>query len=141
MKKIVVILLLLIYGSATMSATIHLHYCMNKMVGWSLWHNEMDECGECGIKEDKTGCCKNERKHFKSKADHHNAATAAPTTFKPAPAIVNLIPDFYFQAFKKATESFSIYLEPLNISNTRLHILLCIYLQSHFINLQWLMPI
>ena len=126
-EKIVVILLLLICGSATMSATIHLHYCMNKIVGWALWHNEKEECGGCGIKEDKTGCCKNEQKHFKSKANHHNAATAAHITFKPAPAIVNPIPDFYFQAFKKVTESFSINHAPLNISNTRLHILLCVY--------------
>ena len=98
------------------------------MVGWSLWDSEKEECGMCGIKEDKTGCCKNEHKHFKSKADHHNAATAAPIIFKPAAAIVNPIPGFYFQAFKKDTERFSIHHAQPDIGNTGLHILLCVYL-------------
>ena len=68
---------MLIYGSATMGATVHLHYCMDELVGWSLWHSENEECGRCGMKEDKTGCCKDEHKHFKLKADHQKAATAA----------------------------------------------------------------
>lgn len=111
-----------------MGATIHLHYCMNKMVGWSLWHSEKEECGKCGMKEDKTGCCKDEHKHFKLKADHHNTATAAVTTFNSAPTIVNPIPDFNFRAFKKITKTFFTCHAPPDISDTRLHILHCVYL-------------
>jgi hypothetical protein len=128
LKKIVVISLLLIYGSATMGATIHMHYCMNQMVGWNLWHSEKEECGKCGMKEDKTGCCKDEHKHFKLKADHHNAATESLITFNAAPVIVNPIPDFNFKAFKKITESYSTCHAPPNINNIRLHVLHCVFL-------------
>ena len=128
LKKIKAILLFLMYGSATMGATIHLHYCINQMVGWSLWHSKKEECGRCDMKKNKTDYFKNKHKHFKLKADQHNAATAVPIAFKPAPAIVNPIPDLNFQAFKKVTESFSIYHAPPDIGNTRLHIFLCVYL-------------
>ena len=78
MKKIVVILLLLIYGSATMGATIHMHYCMNEFVGWNLWHSDKEnECGKCGMKEKKGGCCKDEHKQLKLSADqNHNQLKA-----------------------------------------------------------------
>lgn len=128
MKKTVVILLMLIYGSATMGATVHLHYCMNELVGWSLWHSEKEECGRCGMKEDKSGCCKDEHKHFKLKADHQKAASAALITFNLAPAIVNPIPDFDFLAFVKVTESYSPCHAPPDIDDTRLHILHCVFL-------------
>jgi hypothetical protein len=49
MKKTAVILLLLIYGSATMGATVHMHYCMNEFVSWSLLHSKDDICGRCGM--------------------------------------------------------------------------------------------
>ena len=128
LKKIVVILLLLIYGSASMGATIHLHYCINQMAGWSLWHSKKEECGRCGTKKNKTGYFKNEHKHFESKNDQRNAATVVPVIFKPAPAVVNLIPDSNFQAFKKVIKGFSICHAPPDIGDNRRHILHCVYL-------------
>lgn len=128
MKKAVVILLMLIYGSATMGATVHLHYCMNELIGKSLWHSENDECGRCGMKEDKTGCCKDEHKHFKLKSDHQNAATAALLIFNFAPAIIDPIPDFNFQAFVEYTRSYSLCHAPPDLVRKRLHVLHCVFL-------------
>lgn len=68
--------MLLIYGSATMGATIHVHYCMNKYVGGSLWHGKDDnKCGKCGMKEKKDGCCKDKHKQVKLTTDHQKTAT------------------------------------------------------------------
>ena len=128
MKKTVVILLMLIYGSATMGATVHLHYCMNELVGWSLWHSEKEECGRCGMKEDKTGCCKDEHKHFKLKGDPQKAAAAALINFNLAPAIINPILDFNFQEFVKITESYFPCHAPPDIGKLSLYVLNCTFL-------------
>lgn len=57
-----------------MSATIHLHYCINEFVGSSLWHGEKDsKCGKCRMTEKKGGCCNDEHKQLKLSADqNHN---------------------------------------------------------------------
>ncbi len=119
---------MLIYGTATMGATVHLHYCMNELVGWSLWHSENEECGRCGMKEDKTGCCKDEHKHFKLKADQQKAATAAFITNIVAPAVITPVTDFNFQPFLKVTESYSSCHAPPDIVRKRLHVLHCVFL-------------
>lgn len=72
MKKIVVLLLLMVYGSATMGTTIHLHYCMNKMVGWSLVDSKDHQCHTCGM-EKKGGCCKDSKAQIKLAADQQKA--------------------------------------------------------------------
>lgn len=111
-----------------MGATIHMHYCMNEFVGWSLWHNDKEECGRCGMKEDKTGCCKDEHKYFKLKADHQNAAAAAFLYFNFTPAIINPIPDFNCQTFVNVNESYSPIHAPPDIARKRLHVLHCVLL-------------
>ena len=77
MKKIAIILLLFVYGFTTVGATVHVHYCMNKFVGWELGdHNEDEKCGKCGMTESKTknGCCKDEVKQVKLNGDYHKSA-------------------------------------------------------------------
>jgi hypothetical protein len=127
-KKIVVILLMFTYGSATIGATVHLHYCMNKLVGWSLWYNEKEECIGCGMKEDKTGCCKDEHKYFKIKVDHQKAAVAAFITNIFTPAVVASYTDSNFQPFLKATEDYSPCHAPPDIGLTKLHVLHGVFL-------------
>ncbi len=59
-----------------MGATIHLHYCMNKFVGWSLLHSENEKCGKCGMTEKKGGCCKDEHKTIQLKTEHQKTTVA-----------------------------------------------------------------
>lgn len=80
MKKLFVLLLLIIYGSATMGTTVHLHYCMNKMVGWSLVDNQDHKCHTCGM-EKKGGCCKDSKTQIKLAADQQKADPAQNTHF------------------------------------------------------------
>lgn len=59
-------------GTST-GATIHLHYCMGKMVGMKLWHSNTDKCGNCGMKKSTAGskkCCKDEHKIVKLENAH-----------------------------------------------------------------------
>lgn len=128
MKKIVVILLLLIYGSATMGATIHMHYCMNELVGWSLWHSgKNNECGKCGMKEKKGGCCKDEHKQVKLKTEHQKSATAQYIEFLDAPALVTPVADFRFKG-TSVSLTFPVSNALLKIPRERLYLLHCIFL-------------
>ncbi len=129
MKKAVVILLMLIYGSATMGATVHLHYCMNEFVGWSLLHSKDEKCGKCGMKEkDKEGCCKDEHKQIKLKTDHPKAGLTAFVSIIMAPAITTPVPDFNFQPFLKITERYFHCHAPPGIGEIKLHALHCVFL-------------
>lgn len=73
MKKFVVTILAFLYLSASVGATVHLHYCMDKLVNWGLDHSNDKTCSECGMekgKEKDNGCCKDEHKQVKLENDH-----------------------------------------------------------------------
>lgn len=68
MKKFLVAILAVLYMGVSTGATLHLHYCMGKLVGWDLGHKESDACGKCGMKKELSqdnGCCKDEHKQIK----------------------------------------------------------------------------
>ena len=67
MKKLLVAILAILYMGVSTGATLHLHYCMGRLIGWELWHGKSDACDNCGMKKDasKKGCCKDEHKQFK----------------------------------------------------------------------------
>jgi hypothetical protein len=54
-KKILSILLLMIYTAASSGTVISAHYCMGDLAGISIGEQESDGCAFCGM-EDK-GCC------------------------------------------------------------------------------------
>jgi len=70
MKRFLVTILAILYMAGAMGATVHLHYCMDKLAGVSLLHGDNDRCGRCGMKNDdrKKVCCKDEHKTFKTSA-------------------------------------------------------------------------
>ncbi|HCL06846.1 MAG TPA: hypothetical protein DHW64_13200 [Chitinophagaceae bacterium] len=122
-----IILLLLIYGSATMGATIHLHYCMNKYVGGSLWHgNDDNKCGECGMKEKKGGCCKDEHKQAKLTTDHQKT-TAQFIEIPEAPAFVTSLIDMVV-SIPSVSISHPTSNGPPKTLRGRLYILNCVFL-------------
>ena len=89
MKKILVSILAVFYLASSVGATVHLHYCMDKFINWSLL-NGGDKCSECGMEKDG-GCCKDENKFVKNNIDQkvaessfhliQMAAVASPTAF------------------------------------------------------------
>jgi hypothetical protein len=123
-KKVAVIILFLLYGSATMGATLHIHFCMNEAIGWSLVEKKDDKCGMCGMDEkDKEGCCKDERKHIKLTTDH------APTGFTllaiafSVDAHTYLVKCFDFSPFAEITYGQSPNYAPPDPGATSLHVI------------------
>jgi len=101
MKKVSVAILAVFYLSTSMSATVHLHYCMGKLVEWSLWHSSGKTCSKCGMEKPhknlKDGCCKDEQKLIKNDKDQkltetafnliHLTSVAVPTSQIEIPAL------------------------------------------------------
>ena len=77
MKKFFVTILAFSYLITSVGATVHLHYCMDKLVSWSLSDNSIrDKCGNCGMKKDDN-CCKDQHKFVKNNSDQKTTATLA----------------------------------------------------------------
>ena len=76
MKKILAVILSIVYMSTSTGANIHMHYCMGKLADWGLGHNNSKTCGECGMEkseEKDNGCCKDEHKFVKNDNDQKTA--------------------------------------------------------------------
>ena len=110
-----------------MGATIHLHFCMNEFVGWSLWHGKTDECSKCGMKGKKDGCCKDEHKQVKLSTEHQKSATTQYIQSSDIPALV--IPIFHFGLKEKSISlTFPVSHAPPKINREQLHIFHCVFL-------------
>ena len=64
-----------VYGVTTIGATVHLHFCMDKFVGWDFSHNAGLKCKKCGMNETSTkkSCCKDELKQLKIDTTHQKS--------------------------------------------------------------------
>jgi hypothetical protein len=108
MKKIVAFFFMLIYSFATVGATIHTHYCMGKAIEASFFKDSHDFCSKCGMpSKDTKGCCKEEAKYLKIKAEHsktvlHNKfATCCSQFILPTYFITNSPVKFKYNANQK----------------------------------------
>ena len=78
-KKLVVILLLVVYAASAVGTTINMHYCMNKISDWSFSNKKKDKCAKCGMSNN--GCCKDEKKEIKISSDQQKAEYAQNVKF------------------------------------------------------------
>jgi hypothetical protein len=72
MKKLLIIIIAMLYISTSTGAVIHMHFCMGKLSDWGLWHNDSDNCSKCGMEKNSSQnnkCCKDEQKYIKNTAD------------------------------------------------------------------------
>ena len=84
MKRFVSAILAVFYLSTSSGATLHLHYCMDKLVAWGFGKEKTNKksCPYCGMakttadkhcgKQSK-GCCKDEQKQVKIEKDQKTA--------------------------------------------------------------------
>ena len=96
MKKFLTTILSFVYLSASIGATVHLHYCMGKLVSWGLSEDaDKKNCGFCGMPKNgpnslcetaKKGCCKDEHTQLKTDKDQK----AGEFTFQ----LLKLLPGF-----------------------------------------------
>jgi len=74
MKRIVVLILAMLYFAVSSGFTVHVHYCMGHIVETTFVDDADDthDCNHCGMKKKKSGngCCKQEAKIVKHVADH-----------------------------------------------------------------------
>ena len=74
MKKLFVAILAVLYMSTSIGATIELHYCMGRLVKWSLRYDDNSNCSNCGMEKkhgSAKGCCKDEYKRVKIDKDQN----------------------------------------------------------------------
>ncbi len=70
MKKVLVTILAFTYLAVSSGATIHLHYCMGRLVGWDLGEHNKKQCDNCGMeKKENKGCCRDEHKTLQIEKD------------------------------------------------------------------------
>jgi hypothetical protein len=106
MKKFFASILAFLYLSTSMGATLHLHYCMGKLVSWGLINHETRNCEYCGMPKAgsspngftaKKHCCQDEQKIIQTDKDQKTAAGEFqfPKLFPDASAVHFLtLPDF-----------------------------------------------
>ena len=85
MKKFLVTILSILYLSTTFGATIHFHYCMDKLVYFGLESQRDVKCNSCGMEKadaDK-GCCKDDYKQVRGADDQKisNATISLDTSY------------------------------------------------------------
>lgn len=119
-------MLFLVYGSASMGATVHLHYCMDQFAGWSLWHADNDQCGKCGMDEKKNDCCKDEHQSVKLKTEHEKTTAAYAQLTGVAVCAVSPVTVEVNTLLTSASAPFSDV--PPELPSQRLHILHCTFL-------------
>ena len=68
MKKVFALILAILYMGTSTGATLHMHYCMGKLIDVKLWHSgrDKDKCSKCNsVKK----CCKDKHKTVKFEKD------------------------------------------------------------------------
>ncbi|RYY48900.1 MAG: hypothetical protein EOO06_08785 [Chitinophagaceae bacterium] len=103
MKKFLATILAVLYFATTTGVTVHMHYCMDKLVELKLWHSEKDQCSNCGMEKSQqdNGCCKDEHKQVKLENDHYKtgvAFQAMQLTALALPVYFNDIPPVIFSS-------------------------------------------
>ncbi|WP_126243885.1 HYC_CC_PP family protein [Chitinophaga rhizosphaerae] len=74
MKQFLTLILALLYMSTSTGATFHMHYCAEKLVDVSLWHDE--DTHECGVSCTKK-CCKDVHLTIKLEKDQQMSPKVA----------------------------------------------------------------
>ena len=102
---------------------------MNEFVGWSLFNGKDEKCGKCGMEEkDKQGCCKDEHKQFKLKADHQKAAVPQFINLLNTPVLTIPVADFSFHYSLNIVDKYPTCHAPPDIGKDRLHVFHCLFL-------------
>lgn len=126
MKKILVSILAVFYLTSSVGATIHLHYCMDKLINWSLLKGEGDKCGKCGMEKDG-GCCKDEDKFVKNNVDQNIAESAVQSMQGLSTAALFAFINSSENYFPSLIERYPVCHPPPLISAGEIYILNCVF--------------
>ncbi|MGZ8558339.1 MAG: HYC_CC_PP family protein [Chitinophagaceae bacterium] len=138
MKKFLVAISALIYLTTSVGATVHMHYCMDKLVTWSFgiekvinkswFYYGMEKSTNdkhCG-KESK-GCCKDEHKQVKLEKDHKISQASFRLSPISGRAITPAFFDYFFKYVSPLTEENPVTNAPPRTQNVSLFVLNCVF--------------
>lgn len=120
MRKLVSGFFLLIYLGTSTGLTLHTHYCMGRLAGWSLGFELPDVCGRCGMDKSDTkdkGCCKDEHRVLKTSVDqksHTSSFTLNLPLISPAPSAFYPDPFYIHHQDQDPTNRLDCVTPPLN---------------------------
>jgi len=131
MKKFLTVILAMLYLGTSSGATIHLHYCMGKLIDMKLWHNDANKCSNCGMEKGPIWvkkCCKDEHKTLKlgndQKAAENIIHSMQFTTIASTPSFIEL-PQVHITSL---VEQYPLNHAPPRSHKVQLNILHCIFL-------------
>jgi hypothetical protein len=82
MKRILSIIIAFTYLSTSVGATVHLHYCMGKLISWDFNGHDSKKCDVCGMQKENgkhpglssnKNCCRDENKTIATGSDRKTA--------------------------------------------------------------------
>ncbi len=97
MKRIIAVFIAFMYLSTSTGATIHMHFCMGKVISWSLIEGKNSHCPKCGMVTGNSrnagtvsaeNCCHEETTQLRSGIDQ-KYSPAVPTGFRS----LTILPD------------------------------------------------
>lgn len=138
MKKILITILALVYLTTSIGATMHMHYCMDKLVSWGLSKsaNDKKSCPSCGIAKAKTdkhcvketeGCCKDEYKHVKLDKDQKIAENFIHLAKSATEVITQVFSEYTFEYISSLTEEYPLTHAPPRTGNVALFVRNCVF--------------
>lgn len=138
MKKFLVTILAIIYLTTSVGATVHMHYCMDKLVAWGLGKekSKVKACPSCGMVKTTTdkhcdkkskGCCKDEQKIVKLENDQKISETSFHLSIIPAEAIIPRFSDYSFEYAYSLTEEYPLTNAPPRTGSVSLFIRNCVF--------------
>ena len=98
MKKVFAAILAIVYLSTSMGATVHLHYCMGRLVSWGLTARAGKSCDFCGMQKGRASgecmvgmknCCHDESRQIKNDKDQKTVQEFF-NAVKVVPAVADL---------------------------------------------------
>lgn len=111
MKKLITVILAVIYLGTSTGATLRFHYCMGELVGWGFGSKEAAHCAGCGMSKKETdskGCCKDEHKFFKNDNDQKTTDASLPVLLIPVTDLPVAIIESTHPNFTSASEDYPV---------------------------------
>lgn len=131
MKKFYATILAILYLSTSMGATVYLHYCMGKLVGWNVWHSSNSKCGNCGMEKShdsmSDGCCKDEYKQIKNDKDQKLPAYSAQLSKTIIEIAAHNFPNYSISLPLILCQEFPKANAPPRSCGTSLNVLICVF--------------
>lgn len=125
MKKLLVILVLLVYGSACLGMTVHFHFCCGQLKTVNMKPATDTDCSGNMQKSKTSKCCDDQKVEVKLKGEQHAEKFAYSFLYLTAiPACYGLYNN-YVQSFQEKALVFQIFSPPPVVRNLR--VLYCTY--------------